>query len=971
MIQTMFMTRLKIAAAVILSVGILGAGSGLLLHQAVKAQATASTTDQFLAAAPGQPAAVANQPVRKDAHGDPLPPGALLRLGSLHFRHAGPITYVAFPDKKSVITASQDGTIRLWDLDSGKEIRRYGKADGGARGAADPRQEALQALVAAQRQLRGGYYPQGTGSLALSPDGKTLAVPVNANTVQLYEVSTGKDIRQIKAANGVGVLAFSPDSKVLAGRANDRTVFLWEADSGKEIRQIKGKQAAPQQGGRIFVIGNVYGSSAGLVFSPDGKVLAMDESEIKDRKLNASVRLVEVETGKDIREIKIEQNGLSGIAFSPDGKILAYGSGTAIHLCSTDGAKEIRQIEGLEGGIAALVFAPDSKTLATKGMRDSTIRLCDVETGKVVRQLAEQADAGLGKLAAIRGFGGGSRDLAFSPNGKLVATGSGGPVLRLFEAATGKEQARSSGHRGPVSALVIAADGKTIVSKGADNTIRRWDAATGKELNHFTVPGGTTVVAFSPDAASVALGNIDNSIRVHETATGKEVYQAKGHANGIAAIAFSPDGKTMASRGSADNAIRLYDAVKGSDLKQITVQVENAAPNPGGGLVRAAFLGGNASLVFSPDGRTVASTVGGANAAQWQIIGAPGAGGPGNVIHLWDVTTGKVARKIGLPQQRSVTSMAFSPDGRVLATENADGTISLWEVASGKERMHLGKAGAAQPAAGRPALMIAGGGFGQFGGAAATTLAFAPDGRTLVARSGDQSIRVWDVVAGKEIRQFKGHQGGIATVAYAPNGKTVATGSDDTTILIWDVSNVSTAPKAQVAERSAKDVEGLWADLAGDDGVKAFRSMQKLMAGPKQVVPFLQGQLKAAPAVDAQKIVQWIANLESEKFAERKQALDELEKLGELAVPALNKVLTGQPPLETRKRVEQLLEKATGASLTTEQVRLVRSVEVLEEMGTAEARQLLETLAKGAPGALPTREAQAALDRLNKRSTSK
>jgi WD40 repeat protein len=939
-----------------LVVGVLGMGSGALLYQGLNAPALAAA-DALLLEAADQPAAAADQPAGKDAHGDPLPPGALMRLGTLHFRHAGPITFVAFPpDGKTVLTASRDGTIRLWDLTSGKEIRRFDKPQGQAAAPVQP-------VPRNQVMVRGGM---NLSSLAMSPDGKTLAVPIGA-AIQLFEIDTGKELREIKTPLPASLLAFAPDGKTLAGRAADRTLFLWEANSGKEIRQIKSKQAAQPRAGFV-VVGGFYGSSASLVFSPDGKVLAMDDMQIDNQKINVAVRLVEVDTGNDIRQIKIEQNGLSGIAYSPDGKVLAYGSGNAIHLCQADNGNEIRKIEGLDSGIAALAFAPGGKTLAAKGARDPIVRLCEVDTGKIVRQLGNQP-APVGQNVVF-GWGGGStaHDLAYSPDGKLVGVG-GGNVLSLFEVASGKELTQSGGHRGPVSAVVISADGKTIVSVGADHTIRRWDATSGNELNQFAVPAGTTCLSFSPDGRSVALGNA-TAIVIREVATGKEHLQLKGHTNGTAAIGFSPDGKTLASRGG-DNTIRLHDVAKGTELRQINAQAEVPNPNPGGALVRMGF-GGSLGLVFSPDGKMVASAGPGGNAGAQIIINNGGrAMGPGNTINLWSVSTGKVVRTITLPQQRSAVSMAFSPDGRVLATENADRTITLWEVASGKERGHLGTppGAAGQPGVVRAGVMLVGG-IGSSGTtASAHTLAFSPDARTLVARSADHTVRVWDVAAAKELHQFKGHQGSVAAVAYAPNGKSVASGSDDTTILIWDVSRLSPTPKPAAVELTAKDVEGFWSDLAGDDGVKAFQSIQKLTSDPKQAVTFLQGQLKAAVPLDPQKISQLIKDLDSEGFAARDEATRELEKLGELAIPPLEKVLASQPSLETRRRAEQLLEKVSGKVLSAEQVRLVRAVEVLEQSGTSEARQLLETLAKGAPGALPTREAQAALSRFAKSAT--
>src|SRR5262249_48722069 len=135
--------------------------------------------------------------------------------------------------------------------------------------------------------------------------------------------------------------------------------------------------------------------------------------------------------------------------------------------------------------------------------------------------------------------------------------------------------------------------------------------------------------------------------------------------------------------------------------------------------------------------------------------------------------------------------------------------------------------------------------------------------------------------------------------------------------------------------------------------------------------PFLREQLRPAPQPDASKIGQWLADLEGRKFSVRDRATRELEKLGDLAVPALQKVLARQPPLETRQRVERLLEKLAGTALSAEQIGVVRALEVLERTGTAEARQVLERLAGGAPGALPTREARAVLDRLGRQAPAR
>jgi WD40 repeat protein/beta-lactamase regulating signal transducer with metallopeptidase domain len=897
-----------------------------------------------------------------DPHGDALPAGALARLGTTRLRHGGDVTYVAFgADGKTLLTAGQDNMIRIWDLTSGTEVRRFVRP-----AALAPKPPAKPDAKDAKPQIddilmaMGGQGGRGGFSVALAPSGKMLAA-TGVGVIQLWDAQTGKELQKIEipGRNIVG-MRFSPDTRTLAARTMNGTLLLWGTETGKLLHEIKPPKRDTGNG-VVLTIGGGAGEPPGMAFTPDGKTLAAVGVDFKKEATVASVKFWDLASGKEVRKIPAPAGvSVSAIALSTDGKLLAYSDSNVVHICEADGGKQVSEVK-ISGNLS-LAFTPDSKMLAVRN-RNQRLRLCDVTTGKELHQLSDgepqQQTGGLAFFIVGAFSGPETRAVAIAPDGKKIAAASGSTV-RLWDVASGKELSLLEGHRRTPATIVLSPDGKTVVSWAPDRTVRRWEAGTGKPLGAMAAPAGTTHAAFSPDGRIVALSNADNTIRFHDTATGKELSQIKGRTGGTVAMAFAPEGKLLAARGN-DDSIKLYDVARGTELRQINLRPAQPAGGGGGTVI---FIGGPArsprgtapGLGFSPDGKLLVVPTGG------------GRGDPGNSLVIVDAVIGKELRKIASPQ--AIASYAFSPDSRTLAAENTDRTITLWEVASGKERAHLGKPAEAPPQdGGRMALTvdidgIAGGSTDPAGPVGVT---FSPDGRAIVVRGQGRSVRVWDVLAGKEIGELKGHSGRVETVAITADGKRVASGSADTTVLLWDVARaMKDLSRPQAVELTGTDVDGVWRDLAGEDAARALRGIRKIAGGPGQALPILGERLKPAARVDPKKITGWITDLESDMFTVRRASVTNLLKTGEQAVPILQKVLASAPPLETRKRLEELLDQLTSGELTAAQLRMVRAVEALERMDTGDARRLLQVLADGAPGALTTREAQSALARMTR-----
>jgi WD40 repeat protein len=792
----------------------------------------------------------------------------------------------------------------------------------------------------------------GTNSVCFSPDGKLLAAASSgrpgapySGAIALFDAGTGKQVRLIGGDIGqISCLAFSPDGKVLASGGNACEVQFWDVATGKPSRRIEFQDC-----------GSIYA----LAFAPNGtQVLAASWKK--------GVGIWDVASGRPQGSFTGHKEEVNAVACSPDGKLVASGGAekriferelaiangekvATVRLWSSASREEVRQFTAPTWSVRSVGFSPDGKWVIA-GCYGDVISVWDVAMGREVRRFAGRAPSiAVSPDGAMLAAGGAGEEgtqprtirlwelatgkeirclptlqddltsLAFSPDGRMLVAGSHPNVICLWDVATGKERFPAQSHQGTVHSLAFLPDG-SLGTVSSDTTVRFWEASTGKEIRRW--PGGQGALwylAVSPDARLVATGGADRTVRVRESPTGKEWHRFADGIGWWQAACFSPDGQHLVT-GDQKGTIRVR-AVGTPEILRTVREGERCLQT---------------APVLSPDGKLLAACLN-------QRVRVDGYK---YWLCVWETETGK--KRVEL-EAWDCSSLAFSPDSLTLAvgitdvsTGNYQHYIRLWDVVSGKE---VGRLSGYQP-----------------------RLAFSPDGQTLASAERDAVIRLWEVRTGKERCQFRGHQGDIASLAWSPDGQRLASGSEDSTALVWDFacrSPEARTPKAPLPDGALAE---LWAKLAGDDAVAAYQAIGMLAAHPKQAVPFFKARL---PLGQPTQIGTLIANLDSDTFAVREQASAELARLGQLAGPALRKVLARRPSPEVQQRVDALVQGLEEKTWPPETMRSLRAIEVLEHARSSDARALLEKLAGGDPESRLTQEARAALARLARRATDR
>ncbi len=592
--------------------------------------------------------------------------------------HADAVTSVCYsPDDKYIASGSNDKTIKLWDVATGKELKTFieeqevvtsikftpdGKhilsattgsgvkvwdiISGNYKKILD---DGFSHFVDISKNGRYIIYekPYPNRSIELydisagkvisslvghdtfvncakfSPNGRYIVSGSSDKTIKLWDVKSGTELKSFRGHNDiVSSVNFSPDSKyiVSGGGNNDKTVRVWNISNGTEVLKLEGHSSAIQS----------------VCFSPDGRyVVGGGFDEIK---------FWDIQTRKEVKSYsKKKFNQLYSFSYSHSGKYLVCGyNDKTIGIWDITTDKEIASLPSAKMEMNQVAFLPDGKSTINI-CDDLSLKLWNLEEVLGVRTLLNSKGSGTENYYQILGFSNDYKHAIYNHQNKIF----------LYDLTTKERIKTFIGHEETVHVATFSPDGRYIASGSYDRTVKLWDVESGSELKTFKGHSDVvTSVNFSSDGRYIISGGgcEDKTVRVWEVSSGSEKMTLAGHTNSVQSVCFSPDGRYIVS-GSADGSIKVWSASTGSELKNLSGEKKSMI----------------SSVCFSSNGKYLVS------GHFYQEY----------AIKLWDFESGQLIR-IFEGHTGGVKSVQFSPDGKYIVSASADGSIKLWDIATGE-----------------------------------------------------------------------------------------------------------------------------------------------------------------------------------------------------------------------------------------------------------------------------------------------
>jgi len=784
------------------------------------------------------------------------------------------------PNSRFALSASDDGTIRMWDL---------------------------------ERAIESGRLIGHNGcilSVAISPDGRYALSCSDDRTVRLWDIETAKEVIKFEGSvENITNLVFSPDGRLALSCGYENVLRLWEVESGRELSRLEGHTEWVNC----------------IAFSPDG-------SQALSGSTDCSVRLWDIQSREEILQFKGETDisSVNCVAFSPNGKTaLSCGYDDLVYIWDVRQGKEIQRLEGHKSMVFSAAFSPDGSRIVSGG-NDMTIRLWDVESGRELRRFEDHNECVL--------------SVAFTPDGHRFLSGGGDTwnenadlikgndyILRLWDiersgeaieyrefAHFDGEVSHMEGHRDPVTGVVFSPDGKFALSCSLgeeDNSIRLWDIFDGRQIwiTENTVTLHPNSIGFSPDGQQVVHSLLNHTISVYDLETGQNLLALQGHTDLISFMSFSADGRLAVSCG-LDKSVRIWNIEQGKEIKQIEDDMVVRRPifSPDGRLIAAPVPDGSIVLWNVENGNRFLRLKG-HEGTIWSVSFSPGGDqlisvGIDNTARLWDLRSGREFPCFKPPErqfseniteQDRVQAGGFAPDGRpvVITTEGnfllkshkihvfefesgrqlcdiqahtksisevvitADGrraiscdsenSVRLWDLADGRELNSI----EVDPEFESPVSLYKNGFHAvmswydknekkqhvfdmargrrlQSIDESESLIAISYDGRFGLIRRSVNGFCFRDVENGKEVKRLMGHNNHLTSIAFTQDGGRLVSGSSDGSLRIWDVATGSEINAFEAHIQGVNDVDlSVQEDLALSAGYDQYVRLWDISTG--------------------------------------------------------------------------------------------------------------------------------------------